>query len=385
MIDLSTNERKDCQGKVKGHFVTCYWTFVLLTALLLLEVMQFVSKIKEGEPWEYFGLQNACEFIMFVLTIALFVFQWQDDEMQFDTSMDEPLTEQQRSLNHYVQKHLLGWALFLAWMDLTIFLGKMDVFGIHIYMSWQIMKSMFLNLAVFIPSLVAFASAFHCFLINNPVFEGSVASLLKTFEMLLGEVDFSDNFLYDNVSATQGANYSVQTMLVFFIIYGILIIMNLIVALMVNKMNVAEAEIILVQQRIEEISSMADVGNLFNLFRKHCISRQENAHGPNMVCITATSKKERNGFFKKLHRKWKLKEHGGSTSPACKEVRRFERLIKFCPRSRLVQETVEMLKTKIKSKDDLMKEVKDIQDKSEERLHELVYLADGDYCVWPKK
>ena len=385
MIDLSTNERKDCQGKVEGHFVTCYWTFVLLTALLLLEVMQFVSKIKEGEPWEYFGLQNACEFIMFVLTIALFVFQWQDDEMQFDTSMDEPLTEQQRSLNHYVQKHLLGWALFLAWMDLTIFLGKMDVFGIHIYMSWQIMKSMFLNLAVFIPSLVAFASAFHCFLINNPVFEGSVASLLKTFEMLLGEVDFSDNFLYDNVSATQGANYSVQTMLVFFIIYGILIIMNLIVALMVNKMNVAEAEIILVQQRIEEISSMADVGNLFNLFRKHCFSGQENAHGPNMVCITATSKKERNGFFKKLHRKWKLKEHGGSTSPACKEVRRFERLIKFCPRSRLVQETVEMLKTKIKSKDDLMKEVKDIQDKSEERLHQLVYMADGDYCVWPKK
>jgi hypothetical protein len=385
LIDLSTNERKDCQGKVEGHFVTCYWTFVLLTALLLLEVMQFVSKIKEGEPWEYFGLQNACEFIMFVLTIALFVFQWQDDEMQFDTSMDEPLTEQQRSLNHYVQKHLLGWALFLAWMDLTIFLGKMDVFGIHIYMSWQIMKSMFLNLAVFIPSLVAFASAFHCFLINNPVFEGSVASLLKTFEMLLGEVDFSDNFLYDNVSATQGANYSVQTMLVFFIIYGILIIMNLIVALMVNKMNVAEAEIILVQQRIEEISSMADVGNLFNLFRKHCFSGQENAHGPNMVCITATSKKERNGFFKKLHRKWKLKEHGGSTSPACKEVRRFERLIKFCPRSRLVQETVEMLKTKIKSKDDLMKEVKDIQDKSEERLHQLVYMADGDYCVWPKK
>ena len=383
MIALCTDERDACQEKVKGHSITCYWTLVLLSALLLLEFLQLVSKIKEGEPWEYFGLQNTCELLMFGLTIALFITQWYDDEMEFKFNDDPMWSDEKRESNHMIQKHLLGWALFLAWMDLTIFLGKMDVFGIHIYMSWQIMRSVFLNLAVFIPSLVAFAFAFHCFLINNPVFEGSVASVLKTFEMLLGEVDFSDNFLYDNVKEIKGANHSVQIMLVFFIIYGILIIMNLIVALMVNKMNVAEAEIILAQQRIEEISSMADMGHLFSLFRKHCSSQQENAHGPSMVCITAASKQERNGCFKDLHRKWKLKEHGGSTN-CCKKVRRFERLIKFYPRSRLVKETVEMLKTKIKSKDDLMKEVKEIQDKSEEKLRQLVYMADGDYCVWPK-
>ena len=383
MIELCTDERDACQEKVKGHSITCYWTLVLLSALLLLEFLQLVSKIKEGEPWEYFGLQNTCELLMFGLTIALFITQWYDDEMEFKFNDDPMWNDEKRESNHMIQKHLLGWALFLAWMDLTIFLGKMDVFGIHIYMSWQIMRSVFLNLAVFIPSLVAFAFAFHCFLINNPVFEGSVASVLKTFEMLLGEVDFSDNFLYDNVKEIKGANHSVQIMLVFFIIYGILIIMNLIVALMVNKMNVAEAEIILAQQRIEEISSMADMGHLFDLFRNYCSSQQKNTHGPNMVCITATSKQERNGCFKKLHRKWKLKEHGGSTN-CCKKVRRFERLIKFYPRSRLVKETVEMLKTKIKSKDDLMKEVKEIQDKSEEKLRQLVYMADGDYCVWPK-
>ena len=60
---------------------------------------------------------------MFGLTIALFVVQWQDDEMKFK-STDESLNEEERKLNHYAQKHLLGWILFLAWMDLTIFLGK---------------------------------------------------------------------------------------------------------------------------------------------------------------------------------------------------------------------------------------------------------------------
>ena len=322
---------------------------------------------------------------MFGLTIALLLFQWYDDEMQFSDKEDKAWTEEQRKFNHYAQKHFLGWALFLAWMDLTIFLGKMDFFGRHIYMSWQIMRSMFLNLAVFVPSLIAFASAFHCFLINNTVFEGPVASLLKTFEMFLGEVDFSDNFLYDNVKETEGANHSVQFMLIIFIIYGILIIMNLIVALMVNKMDSAEAEIILARQRIEEISSMADVGNLINLFRKKCFSKPGDEKSPNVVCISAIPKQERKGFFGKLFRKWKLHDHHGSINSTCREVRRFERLIKFRPRTYLVKETVEMLKNKNKNKQDLTKEVKEIQAETQERLNELVYMADGDYCVWPKK
>ena len=150
------------------------------------------------------------------------------------------------------------------------------------------MRSMFLNLAVFIPSLFAFASAFHCFLINNEIFEGTTASVLKTFEMLLGEVDFADNFLYDNVKASEGANFSAQFMLVLFIIYGILIIMNLIVALMVNKMDSAEAEVILAKQRIEEISSMADITSLLGIcFRNKSTFGDNgyNGYSSNKVCI----------------------------------------------------------------------------------------------------
>ena len=379
IIELSTDERVECQEEVKGHKITCYSTLVLLTVLLMLELLQFVSKVREGEPGEYFGKQNICEFIMFGLTVVLFVFQWQDDEMKFK-SVTESLNEEERKLNHYVQKHLLGWALFLAWMDLTIFLGKMDFFGRHIYMTWQIMKSMFWNLVVFVPSLVAFASAFHCFLINNEVFEGPIASLLKTFEMLLGEVDFSDNFLYDNVKETEGANHSVQLMLIIFIVYGILIIMNLIVALMVDKTDAAEAEIILATERIEEISSMAD---LIHILPTKCFGKNGNKYGSNLVCISATPKEDRNSFFGKLRRKWKLKNHHGGLYSSCAEIRNYEKVFKFYPRSYLVKDTVEMLKTKLQNKEVLMKEVKSIQDKTENRLRELVYSADGNYIAWP--
>ena len=256
----------------------------------------------------------------------------------------------------------------------------MDFFGRHIYMTWQIMKSMFWNLIVFVPSLVAFASAFHCFLINNDVFEGPIASLLKTFEMLLGEVDFSDNFLYDNVKETEGANHSVQLMLIIFIIYGILIIMNLIVALMVDKTDAAEAEIILATQRIEEISSMAD---LINILPTKCFTDQGNKYSMyrGTVCISAAPKDIRNSFFGKLRRKWKLKDHHGGLNSTCTEIRSFETVFKFYPRSYLVKDTVEMLKAKLKNKEVLMKEVKQIQEKTEERLKELVSSADSEYIV----
>lgn len=120
---MSKDERIECQDDVKGHKITCYLTLGFLSALLLVEFLQFFSKCREGEPLEYFGMQNICEFIMFGLTIALFVIQWNDDEMKFGSS-DESWDEDTTKLNHYAQKHLLGWILFLAWMDLTIFLGK---------------------------------------------------------------------------------------------------------------------------------------------------------------------------------------------------------------------------------------------------------------------
>ena len=121
---LSNEERLECEDKVKGHKITCYLSMGLLSLLLLVEFLQFFSKCREGEPLEYFGMQNITEFIMFGLTIALFVVQWRDDEMKFKSKdSDEDWVEEKTKTNHCAQKHLLGWILFLAWMDLTIFLG----------------------------------------------------------------------------------------------------------------------------------------------------------------------------------------------------------------------------------------------------------------------
>ena len=59
--------------------------------------------------------------------------------------------------------------------------------------------------------------------------------------------------------------------------------------------------------------------------------------------------------------------------------------MRFSPRKQLVKQTIEMIKRKKMVEMDLLKAVKDVQIETEERLHQLVYMADLDYCVWPKR
>ena len=163
------------------------------------------------------------------------------------------------TLKSGLQEHFLGWALFLAWIDLGIILARFDLFGRHIYRSFYVVKNVAWSMSVYLPSLIAFAFGFHCFLRNDPIFEGPTASILKTFAMVLGEFNIEGRFLYDHVAEVDGSNVSVQILFISFLIYGSVIIMNLITAwIFVNEQDV-DSEIILAQQRIEEITGVTEI------------------------------------------------------------------------------------------------------------------------------
>ena len=322
-----------------------------------------------------------CELIMFGLTIALFVTQGQDKEMIFNHYQNQNQTwpEIERETNHYYQMQLMGWALFLAWTNLTIFLGKLDFFERHIHMSRQIFMSVLWSVAVFLPTIVAFASGFHCFLLYDPIFDSLMASILKTIGMLLGEVDIGDHFIHANEdTTTEGANPSAQIMLVMFIVYGVLIFMNLLLALVVNKMDPANfwiAEIIPTKQRIQDISSMTDIASLICRWCRPTYSPHHSA----LVCITTKPKEERSGFFGKLSSKWVLKYHQSGMNSKCKEIGKIGKFMTFSPSKQLVKQTNEMVKRKKMQELDLLKAFKDLQSETQERLHQLVYMADSDY------
>ena len=143
------------------------------------------------------------------------------------------------------------------------------------------MKDVTFSILVYVPIIIAFAGAFHCFLLYNKIFQGPIASFIKTLTMILGEFDFQENFLYDEVKSHHGNATLIQILLIMFIIYGSFIIMNLITAwIVIYQKNVNESEIILAKQRIEEVTSATKIidalcnsstGNDYNIPSKLCI------------------------------------------------------------------------------------------------------------------
>ena len=187
-----TKENDPCEDLLPGKNATNYLTMSLYIVLIVAEILQFTSYILTREMRSYFGRQNITEFFMFMTILIYFVVEWNQPD------------------SYDAQAHLLGWALFLAWTNLTNYLTTFDFFGERIYWSWAVARNVTTSIIAFIPTVIAFSAAFHCFLSQNDIFEGSVSSGLKTLTMMLGEFEFKDNFMYDEVKKVNGSNISVQ-------------------------------------------------------------------------------------------------------------------------------------------------------------------------------
>ena len=159
------NEAKCKKDLEPIYTITKYISNIFLMILTCIEIVQFLAKLQNAiweksfsELLEYCSKQNMCEVLMIVLGQAFFGIQYKE-------GMDT------RIFGYRLHEDFLGWTLFFAWIDLTIFLGRFDVFGKHIYRSWHVMKNVAFSMVVYIPVMIAFAAAFHCFLIYNDTFE----------------------------------------------------------------------------------------------------------------------------------------------------------------------------------------------------------------------
>ena len=110
-----------------------------------------------------------------------------------------------------------------------------------------------------------------------------------------------------------------------FILYGSLIIMNIIVALMVNQLSNVHAEIILAKQRIQEITALT--GSVW--FRKNQTSnnvengQEHNETAQKIVCISSSTNENKwycpglhdflslDDFYQKVRsgKKWEICHH----------------------------------------------------------------------------
>ena len=251
-------------------------------------------------------------------------------------------------------------------------LQKLDKFR-----SWYVFKNVAWSLVVYISVMIAFASAFHCFLCFNDVFEGPATSLLKVLTMVLGEFDFEDNFVYVKVKENHGSNLSVQVLLIFFIIYGSLIIMNLVTAwIVINQHEIRQTNVILAKQRIQELSGMTVLAPC---------NQKDNEDIPSKLCTTPVEDSSISFLKHILNKLNKFLDDDCSPSWAINEHTVTHDGLSYCckalPKNTFLPShtetcidglTTEMFKDKKEKQTQLIYVVKESKRKTERRLQKLI-------------
>lgn len=164
--------------------------FVLITCLVLLsfwEMLQFLSRLFVKKILHYFNKQNLVEFCIYLFTTIFLYYE----------------------NNKEIAGHFLGWALLFTWLNFTLFLSISNSIGKRLFMSFYVMREVVLTLLIYVPTLLGFASAFHCFLYGATNFHDIKTAVLATMIMLLGNVPWSD-FQYPEVDKVGGRNVSAQ-------------------------------------------------------------------------------------------------------------------------------------------------------------------------------
>ncbi|CAL8070273.1 unnamed protein product [Orchesella dallaii] len=88
-------------------------------------------------------------------------------------------------------------ATFFSWFYLLLFLQRFDVVGIYVVMFLEILHTLLRVLMIFSILIVAFGLAFYILLSDgqHKAFTAIPIALLRTFSMMLGEVDFLNTFV----------------------------------------------------------------------------------------------------------------------------------------------------------------------------------------------
>lgn len=161
-------------------------------------------------------------------------------------------------LPRVVNLHLAAWSVLLIWCDMTLLLGRIPSIGIYVYMWTHVLKTMIKVLVVFVPTLAAFSLAFYVLLPTNEAFNDPVTAVLKSIAMMVGELDFVDNFTVDKSGDSE---VTLQLMFLLFVIFVSIIIANLIIGLTVSEIDdlYNEARAIRLHKMVTQLVNLEDL------------------------------------------------------------------------------------------------------------------------------
>uniref|UniRef100_A0A665VPP9 Ion transport domain-containing protein n=1 Tax=Echeneis naucrates TaxID=173247 RepID=A0A665VPP9_ECHNA len=127
-------------------------------------------------------------------------------------------------------------AVLNSWIGFLLYLQRFEGVGIYVVMFGEILRTLVRIVALFIYLMLAFGLAFHALMLNQKEFNSVPLSVMQTFVMMAGELNYQNNFL----DAYLSNKLPFGLLTYFILVHFVLLMPILLVNLMVSKQPMKE-------------------------------------------------------------------------------------------------------------------------------------------------
>ncbi|XP_053105352.1 transient receptor potential cation channel subfamily A member 1 [Hemicordylus capensis] len=131
-------------------------------------------------------------------------------------------------------------AIFLSWMNFLLYLQRFENCGIYIVMFWEILRTLIRITFVFFFLMLAFGLSFHVLLGTQQTYKTPYLSVMQTFAMMLGDINYHEGFLEPLLANTLPYPFLSFFILIIFTLLIPVLLMNLLIGLAVG--DIAEVQ-----------------------------------------------------------------------------------------------------------------------------------------------
>nr|QQY02543.1 transient receptor potential cation channel 2 [Cryptocotyle lingua] len=242
-----------------------YGVLLLSVVCLLLEIFQLIrAKLR------YFTLDNLLEVSIYTLALC--------------TVVDTNWCMHQTGLRANWQWATGSAGIFLAWVNLLLFMRSGLKVGIFVIMFVVVMKTFAKFFLVFSPFVLAFALSFHALLANQIPFRDLKNAVVKTFGMVIGELDTSAMMFerFESAEVEKQVYFEGITYIIFVVFVSLMsiVMMNLLVGLAVDDIKGVQRKATFMRQEMR-IELLFSAESLLSRFGRKTYALRNYVYRPN--------------------------------------------------------------------------------------------------------
>ncbi|KAL5265822.1 hypothetical protein ACHWQZ_G006498 [Mnemiopsis leidyi] len=210
-------ENTECVEKSVWVFISGIITLIASAIRIVIEILQLWY-----QKHKYISLQNFVELALFALSIFFTANVFYASEVISPTAWQIGV-----------------FCLLIAWMNFMMFLRKFPGIGIYIVMFVEVLQTFLKIMLVLVLFIVAFGLTFNMVMTQFPSFKNPGYSILRTFVMMTGEMEYDSYFIPEKLTEGTELYYPESTFIMFvvFVIVVPIVFMNLLVGLAVDDIK----------------------------------------------------------------------------------------------------------------------------------------------------